>query len=208
MSTATQALASRANAQHSTGPRSVEGKAASSRNALKFGIFAEALIIPGEDPEEFAALHRSYEEQFRPVGSAEVALLEIIVRSEWMMARYARLEAAYINRAVSKMDKNEKYPVAAALLDDAGGPKVLDKIYRRQRAARRDWDSARNELEVLRQERRASERRAAMRAQSAAAPPPAAKIDPQVRFADSLQPQSAPPPKFADPAYDDRALRL
>jgi len=49
MPTQNQIQANRRNAQHSTGPRTAEGKAASSMNALKSGIDARSSVIPGED---------------------------------------------------------------------------------------------------------------------------------------------------------------
>ena len=49
MATQTQIEANRRNALHSTGPRSAEGKAASSMNAFKTGIDAEILIYMTED---------------------------------------------------------------------------------------------------------------------------------------------------------------
>ncbi len=55
-----QMEANRRNAISSTGPRTVEGKARSSRNALKHGIFAQEVVIRdgdgAEDPAEFEAL--------------------------------------------------------------------------------------------------------------------------------------------------------
>ena len=53
MATIRQINANRANAQKSTGPRTEEGKAASSRNRLSHGFAASATIMPGENPEEF-----------------------------------------------------------------------------------------------------------------------------------------------------------
>ena len=47
MATEKQIEANRRNAAKSTGPRSPEGKARSSMNALKSGVDAEAEIIPG-----------------------------------------------------------------------------------------------------------------------------------------------------------------
>jgi len=38
------------NSQNSTGPTSVAGKAVSRFNAMKHGLDAAALVIPGEDP--------------------------------------------------------------------------------------------------------------------------------------------------------------
>ena len=50
MATIQQIEANRLNAQKSTGPRSVEGKAVSCFNATKTGIDAKSQIIRGEDP--------------------------------------------------------------------------------------------------------------------------------------------------------------
>ena len=48
MSTLRQIEANRRNAQKSTGPTSVTGKATSSMNALKTGIHAKSLVLPTE----------------------------------------------------------------------------------------------------------------------------------------------------------------
>ena len=48
MSTTAQIKANRQNARKSTGPKTDEGKAAVSQNALKHGIFAES-VIEGEN---------------------------------------------------------------------------------------------------------------------------------------------------------------
>jgi hypothetical protein len=53
MAAPAQILANRSNAQKSTGPRTAEGKAASRPNALKHGLDAESLILPGENPAAY-----------------------------------------------------------------------------------------------------------------------------------------------------------
>ena len=40
----------------STGPRTAEGKAASSQNSFKHGLYSKQLVIQGEDPAELDAL--------------------------------------------------------------------------------------------------------------------------------------------------------
>jgi hypothetical protein len=70
MATAAQISACAANAQLSTGPRSPEGKAVSSRNALKLGIYSEAHILPGEDPTEYAELLQDFT---RPAASSRTS---------------------------------------------------------------------------------------------------------------------------------------
>jgi hypothetical protein len=50
-------VATRTNSLHSTGPRTESGKAISRFNALRHGLTSEHLIIPGEDIDDFHALH-------------------------------------------------------------------------------------------------------------------------------------------------------
>ena len=40
-------------------------------NAQKHGVFAEPLILPGEDPREFEALHAALIEEWSPSGPSE-----------------------------------------------------------------------------------------------------------------------------------------
>ncbi|HYW43865.1 MAG TPA: hypothetical protein VE959_13465 [Bryobacteraceae bacterium] len=214
MASQAQIDASRANALLSTGPRSVEGKAASSQNALKFGIHAQSLIIPGEDPEEFAALAGQYQQQFRPIGPIETALVETIVRSQWMMSRYARIEAQAISTQVAALEPETGYPLGAVFSQDAAGPNVLQKIFRRQQAVQRDWYRAIAELRAL-QERRCfhevddEPQPVAMPPELPAAPPA------QVRFDKPAPVPVAPPPAAAPLAgnrppvpFDNPAWRL
>ena len=51
-----QIKANQANAQLSHGPTSPEGKAKSSQNALKTGLYAKSRILRTENPEEYAEL--------------------------------------------------------------------------------------------------------------------------------------------------------
>ena len=43
-------------------------------NAQKHGVFAEPLILPGEDPREFEALHSALIEEWTPSGPSEQSL--------------------------------------------------------------------------------------------------------------------------------------
>ena len=48
-------IANARNAQHSTGPKSDEGKKRSSMNALKHGLTAVEAVLPNEDPDAYQA---------------------------------------------------------------------------------------------------------------------------------------------------------
>ncbi|HTP34883.1 MAG TPA: hypothetical protein VMJ75_22055 [Candidatus Acidoferrales bacterium] len=144
MASSAQINAALANAQHSTGPRSVEGKAASSKNALKLGLYAHAPILPGEDPEEFAALARSFRGQFRPQTFIEKACLDDLIRCEWLKRRYYRIEAQVIQQRVAALaqDYDPDTALVQVFVQDAEGPRVLEKIHRRQEAVERLYHRA------------------------------------------------------------------
>ncbi|MBZ5726469.1 MAG: hypothetical protein LAP87_15890 [Acidobacteriia bacterium] len=93
MSTPLQISANRRNSQKSTGPRSVEGKAAVRFNALKTGIDAQSHIIPGEDPDALAALNAEYHQRFQPANPDERALVDLLVSAEWQLRRFRTVEA-------------------------------------------------------------------------------------------------------------------
>ena len=187
MASSAQINANRANAQQSTGPRSVEGKAASSRNSFKSGLHAQSMIIPGEDPDALAELADSYEQRFQPVGPIETALLQTIVRAQWMQQRYSRIETDYLNARLAALPEGTEHALGAVMTQDAANGDTLNKIFRRQQAAQRDWYKAIETLSRLQLERR----RAEMQAASArpATPPPSANPN-RVRFDGS--PQAAP----------------
>ena len=93
MATLTQIEANRRNAQHSTGPRTPEGKAASSMNAFKTGIDAQSSIIPGEDAAALAALTERLYQDCQPQTEIESLLVDNIIRASWRLRRFDRIDA-------------------------------------------------------------------------------------------------------------------
>ena len=79
MATEGQIEANRINAQKSTGPRTPEGKAVVSQNAITHGLLARAGVIPGEDEHEFAAHREGLLQQLRPGAPLEEVLADRIV---------------------------------------------------------------------------------------------------------------------------------
>src|SRR5713101_2210307 len=106
MPTQAQINANRLNAQKSTGPKSPEGKAASSLNALKSGIDAWSHIIPGEDPAELEALTAAFLLHYQPAGPTELSLVDTLISTEWIQRRLRRIEAQLWNYQVECLDKN------------------------------------------------------------------------------------------------------
>jgi len=106
MRTAKQIAASRANGEKSRGPVTPEGKAVSSRNALKFGLYASHHVIPGEDPAAFEALVNEFHDTYRPANAIENALVVTLIRSTWLLTRLERLETELWDR---EMEEAEQY---------------------------------------------------------------------------------------------------
>jgi hypothetical protein len=94
MASVKQMAANRRNAAGSTGPKSAAGKQVARMNALKHGLQAEHVVIPGEDPEEFEALLRGLEEDYLPVGFRESLLVERIAECTWRLQRARLMETA------------------------------------------------------------------------------------------------------------------
>ncbi len=92
--------ANRQNALKSTGPKTLEGRAHSRRNALKHGLFAMDLYIAAltkwEDPDEYQNLLQRLAESYQPVGAAEELEVQQIAVCWWKRARAWRYENAEI----------------------------------------------------------------------------------------------------------------
>jgi len=93
MATQKQIQANRLNSLKSTGPRSVEGKAVSSQNALKSGIDSQSQVIRGEDPAALESLAADYLRDHQPQSAAERALVDMLIDTEWLLRRLRKAEA-------------------------------------------------------------------------------------------------------------------
>jgi hypothetical protein len=155
MTSQTQITANQQNALKSTGPRSAEGKDVSRFNALKHGLDARSLVIPGEDLDELAALIDDYLHQFRPDGPVERMMVDTLIRSDWHLRRYDRIESGLIIRMMGDAGPN-------ASLANLFGPataksNALPHLFRRRQAAQRDYFRALKELQRMQKERRQNE---------------------------------------------------
>jgi len=95
-----QKAANRANALHSTGPRTSEGKAAVRFNAFRHGLLAQDAVLPGEDVDAFEDLWNRVRSEFSPVGPIEEFLVDRLVSDMWRLQRLVRAETALIHSRV------------------------------------------------------------------------------------------------------------
>jgi hypothetical protein len=113
--------ANRANAKHSTGPKSNAGKAKSRLNALKHGLRAEQVVIPGEDPRAFEAECAAWSADWQPRSYTRAILVERAAVTSWRLRRCVRIEATRLRQmSLNNLDA----------FDEAVGKRVLGSVNR------------------------------------------------------------------------------
>src|SRR5271157_2870716 len=100
MSSPSQVAANLANAQLSTGPTSITGKAASSANSLKHGLTAQTVLLPGEDEAAYRKMCDGMFETFDPDNTPEKELIQLLCDTQWRLQRCGRIEAAILSSDV------------------------------------------------------------------------------------------------------------
>jgi len=88
-----QAQANRQNALKSTGPKTPEGKAVVSKNALKHGLLSQDVLAPGEDGAALEELGENLRAELQPEGALENLFVEQIIAAYWRLRRLRRVEA-------------------------------------------------------------------------------------------------------------------
>jgi hypothetical protein len=136
MATPAQLTANQANAQNSTGPRTPEGKARVSQNAVSHGLTATRLVVRAEDAEELAALQASLAAELDPHGPAETIVFEELLHAAWNLRRFRRIEVELSTGEVADFGHS---PNAVA----------LDRLTRYQTRAQRAYYKAVAELRIL-----------------------------------------------------------
>jgi len=133
MATQKQIEANRRNAQKSTGPRTPEGKTAVRLNALRHGMRARTVVLPGEDRQEFNSLCDVLEAEWQPRTATELFYLEQMAVSQWKLTRMEVGEADVYHEV-----EGAKTQVP-----------LLDRIWRAQSRMERSYARAQRELERI-----------------------------------------------------------
>jgi hypothetical protein len=107
----------RANAQHSTGPTTPEGKHRSSQNSLRHGLTAQIVVMPNEDLEAYHAHMKSFTDEYDPQGATETHLVQSLTDTSWRQNRIAAIEANVLKFATMVvMPENDAKALASLSL--------------------------------------------------------------------------------------------
>ena len=99
-----QIAASRANGALSRGPKTPEGKAVSSRNAIRHGLLANIIVLEEEPSDAFQELCEAYDCRFEPRDEVEAAMVQEMVANYWRMRRAWAIENRYFDTAMAVQD--------------------------------------------------------------------------------------------------------
>ena len=105
-----QLTANRANAQHSTGPKTESGRAISSQNRTTHGLARHNgtfQLLPTEDPNGFEALKTSLAEEHEPSTETESILVATMAESHWLANRAQTLQSTCFDQTTGQIT-NEK----------------------------------------------------------------------------------------------------
>jgi hypothetical protein len=165
MFTSSRTAINRANAQHSTGPKTAEGKQRSSLNALRHGLTGQLVVMPNEDAEAYQALLTAFTAEYQPVGPTESTLVQALADTSWRLSRVAALEtnllALGITTATAVTDAPQ--PVQDALAIAATlerKPKALSNLSMHSQRLSRQFERTIAQLKELQKTRRAEEQSA------------------------------------------------
>jgi hypothetical protein len=74
------------------------------KNALKHGAFTEAVILPGEDPNELKELRAALYDEWNPEGPTEIDKVESIAMGMWRKRRFRRYLQKTLGKSVAILD--------------------------------------------------------------------------------------------------------
>lgn len=92
----------------STGPRTASGKAISSMNSLKHGIYSRAVVLKSESRSDYDSLLIGLREYFIPVGMFEEFLVEKAAVLIWRHRRLVATETAELEGSGLALDFDSK----------------------------------------------------------------------------------------------------
>ncbi len=109
MATDAQISANQANAQHSTGPKSESGKAASCQNNFRYGLTGSSFtVLDSEDQDEFDRVLSGLRFEHQPATMTESILVEKMAQSYWLSKRALDLQDQCATDEDLTLDQQQK----------------------------------------------------------------------------------------------------
>jgi len=163
--------ANRANAKHSTGPKTAEGKSIVSQNAYKYGL-RQCELFSDEDQEEYDQFAAGLFQEYDPQNPIELLAVETLVSYAWRLQRIRKLESARFAENLESARKRSfsKNPSSSEAFFWHEG-KDFTMLYRYEAAMQRGFKMALVQLQAIQQARAKALKHWSSQHQTAALPP-------------------------------------
>jgi hypothetical protein len=139
----------RANAQHSTGPRTSAGKHRASLNALTHGLTSSSPVLPSEDLVAYQRHLQQFLDEYRPQTPTEQQLTQELAATAWRLNRIPLLEAQLLTRAM-----NPPTEQAAIQFDIVDAHRALASLGMHGQRLSRQFQKTLQQLREIQAERR------------------------------------------------------
>jgi hypothetical protein len=157
MSTPSRIEINRANAQHSTGPKTPEGKKQSSLNALRHGLTGQIVVMPAEDLQAYQQHLKSFTDEYQPTGATEANLVQALADTSWRLNRVAALETNLLTLSIANTVGDQVQDAFAIVSALEAQSKALSNLSLHSQRLSRQFERTVIQLRDLQQIRRAQE---------------------------------------------------
>jgi hypothetical protein len=152
MSSERRIRASRANGARSRGPATPEGKQRSSYNAVRHGLLATCVVLPGESAEAFHALVDQFVERFQPLDNFEFNMIEEMAAHYWRMRRAWAVETVTLRDSIAAQRRDDPVERIAGAMGKLAGDPLLQLLHRYETRLHRMYHRVMRNLLQLREE--------------------------------------------------------
>ena len=164
MSTDLQLIANRENAQHSTGPRTPDGKKRSSLNAMRHGLTGQVIVMPYEDLEAYNAFVERYINGLTPKNEPEKQLALDMANTTWKLNRCTSIESGiyamghhdFADR--NNVDHPEVHAALTAATTYLENSRQIENLSRQENRLRRGLQKSTKLYQDMQDHRRAQEK--------------------------------------------------
>ncbi len=159
---AQRAQINRANALHSTGPITHEGRAISSLNAVKTGLTGRTVLLHNDDADVYRQHLAAYAKEYQPAGLREQELVQSLADTQWRLQRIPGLEMAlYAQGRAENQEYCALHGTTGASLIELGTflkyEKQLKNLQLQESRLQRRYEKEMAELRSLQKERKQQE---------------------------------------------------
>lgn len=158
MTTSRKLEANRRNAKLARGPRTAEGKAIASHNAVTHGLLSAEVYLPDDDKAAFQAFVDAMRADLAPVGELEALHADRAIANAWRLRRAMAVERQVFAREKAGADdlgnplsfgrkRKDGTSLGLAFIRDCNGAGAVEKLARYETTLERGLMRALHELE-------------------------------------------------------------